>query len=74
MCKQYDKLMLIQKRKMGWVDVDATNSEFGLIKKSITIITSLEELVQHAAQQISQAWDDAAGTVNLANQECLDLK
>jgi hypothetical protein len=49
MCKQYDKIVLNQKRRTGHVDTESVNSEFGLIKRSITIITSLEELVQHAA-------------------------
>jgi hypothetical protein len=51
MCKHYDKLILRQKARTGFIDMD-NNSEFGLIKKSITIITSLEELVQHSASYI----------------------
>ena len=49
MCKQYDKLMMKNMRIAGWVDKDPNNSEFGLIKKAIAIITNLEELVQHSA-------------------------
>lgn len=45
MCKQYDKIIMKQKSRMGFVDLDSNNSEFALIKKSITIITGLEELV-----------------------------
>ena len=45
MCKQYDRIMMKQKARSGYIDMDSNNSEFGLIKRSITIITSLEELV-----------------------------
>lgn len=44
--------MLKHKRVNGWVDQDQNNSEFGLIKKAITIISSLEELVQQSVGNI----------------------
>jgi hypothetical protein len=60
MCKQYDKLMMKNMRTSGYVDKDPNNSEFGLIKKAITIITSLEELVQHSSSYIKDAIDETS--------------
>lgn len=71
MCKQYDKIIMKQKSKMGFVDLDSSNSEFALIKKSITIITSLEELVQHSTGQMQQITDKATERAEMASRECV---
>lgn len=70
-CKQYDKIMLKHKRTNGWVEMDQNNSEFGLIKKAITLISSLEELVSHSAAQIQKAAEEAA---ERHERECGELR
>lgn len=74
MCKQYDKLMMKNMRTSGYVDKDPNNSEFGLIKKAITIITSLEELVQHSSSYIKDAIDETSQRKKEAEQECQEMR